>query len=79
MWAALGVSYLLVGWPLPLKAVTWVANNVFQASWQHIGTRLFSLSVPLVGSVCLLGVLMAVSKGHGSPSAEAERPIRALG
>ena len=79
MWAALGVSYLLVGWPLPLIAVTWVANNVFQAGWQHIGTRLLSLSVPLVGSVCLLGVLMAVSKGHGSPSAEVERPLSSLG
>ncbi len=79
IWAALGVSYLLVGWPLPLKAVTWTANNVFQAGWQHIGTRLLSLSVPLVGSVCLLGVLMAVSRGYGSPSAETERSLDPLG
>ena len=81
IWATLGIAYLLVGWPLALRAVTWLSNNIFRTNWQsdYIGPRLLSLSVTLVGTVLLLGVLVTVSKQNQDPTGGAERPIRALG
>jgi hypothetical protein len=80
IWAALSISYLLVGWPLALRAVTWLSNNILRTNWHYdyIGPRLLSLSVPLVGTVLLLGVLVTVSKQNEDPTGGAESPIRAL-
>jgi hypothetical protein len=81
IWATLSISYLLVGWPLALRAVTWLSNNTLRTNWhdEYIGPRLLSLSVPLVGTVLLLGVLVTVSKQNEDPTGGAESPIRALG
>ena len=81
IWMALGVSYLSVGWPLPLRVVTWLSNNILRTNWDeiYIGPRLLSLSVPLLGTVLLLGVLMTVSKQNEDPTVAAERPVRSLG